>query len=85
MELSGGGNWLTNPQQLDWRAKEARSWADIGKERILFLFVRGVWLYIIGGQDFSLANYVSLWRKAGRGISIQCDKMQAAKNLRPKS
>jgi hypothetical protein len=79
LELSGGGNLSTNPQQFDWRANEARSWSDTGKERILFLIVRGVWLCIIGGQDFSLANYVSLWIKAGQGINNQCDTMQAAK------
>jgi hypothetical protein len=58
-----------------------RSWADIEKKRILFWFTRGVWLSIIGGQDFSLANYVSLRKKAGQGINIKCDTMQAAKIL----
>lgn len=70
----------TNPQQLVWQ--EVRP--DIGKKRIPFLFVRGVWLSIIGDQEFCLANYVSLRKKAGQGINIECDTMQTAKILRSK-
>jgi hypothetical protein len=78
LELSGGGKSI-NPQQLDWQED-----ADIRKKRILFWFVRGMWLSAIGGQEFSLVNYASLRKKAGQGINIECDTMQAAKIHRSK-
>jgi hypothetical protein len=54
----------------------------LGKKKTNSLLVfRGVWLSIIGSQDFSSASYVLLRRKAidgqGQGFNIGGETMQA--------